>query len=241
MCFIGAIFMIRTKNLNRHPYPLFTLELICIAGMFLTFDLFIKVYKIPYYHLIHIDMIWQPDTWRQKYFFRKSVLNASSVIYFVFFQAYILTVLCIYLDLYLCLHNPFYPRHYRLKWYYTSIVASSIIVFLIQLFALRGYDNFDFFNILGYEMVVIVLCVLYFMLNTIYRLRVHGTSQQLRNTIRRKYIVYFVLLLPYFVRHIFSLLNLFGARDWRYFIWTRVIGDGLMIAQVTVRFMEPYI
>jgi hypothetical protein len=186
-------------------------------------------------------MLWEEDTWRHRFYFRETYLTLSSTIYFIFFQGFLSTIFCIYVDLYLCMKNPFYPRSSRLTRYKIFIVLSCVAEFSIERLKKAGYDDFDLYKILGYEMVVISISILFFILATIHKLKSHGTSKKLRDSVRQKYLCYFFLLVPYFTKHIFGLLNLMNIVSWPYFIWTRVISDALMILQFIYRFSEPYI
>lgn len=167
----------------------------------------------------------------------------------------------IYIDLWLTLRNPFYPRRKRNKYYNTAIFAilTYITVILVSNQRTKGttldlYDfkNDDEFFVFGYKSFFVFLLLLVFlpMIRIIVILCRKGTSKDLRYKVLKYQIVYFWLYIITLISashdlwdyDVYDLANMKddGSLDWVTDILDTIF-NSVGIFMAFNRLFEPYI
>ena len=175
----AGFYLWRSSNFKIHPFTLFAVELLSHAGMYLDLEFVMKEFKVPFYNLLQLNAPFKEFTWEQYYNYYILIRETQLTLFKIFFQSFLSTELCIYADLYWTLKNPFYPRDQRVKWYYLFILASIVTNMLYNEFIAPVGTEVVFRGISTYYSVVVPLyfvLISFFLLRTISRLRVQGTS-----------------------------------------------------------------
>ena len=91
----------------------------------------------------------------------------------------------IFIDLYFTLENPFYQRKSRKKWYFSLIVAD---ILLNMIFLEFGWTTSS--NIIGSVIAQTTIFITFILV--VKRLRMKGTSSELRSKVVTRHVTYFV-------------------------------------------------
>ena len=143
------------------------------------------------------------DNYRQMYENLKLLILSWKVIFAILLQLNIVTNGLIYIDLYLTLLNPFYPRARRATCYFTIMIivlalSSCISIYTYQsnTYTLRIYDKLSPLSTLMQVLIIIfILSTVYTISLIVYRLCKPGTSRTLRNKVIKRYILYLTIYL----------------------------------------------
>lgn len=167
----------------------------------------------------------------------------------------------IFIDLWLTLRNPFYPRRKRNKYYNMAIIG--IIAYLCTIMItnqrqkgttldLYDFKNDDNFFVLGYKsfFIVLLVCVCFPMIMIIWILCRRGTSRDLRLKIFKYQVIYFFLFLLTIFAASYDLWDITvydiastvddGSLDWISDTFD-VIFNAVGIPMALNRLFEPYV
>ena len=100
----------------------------------------------------------------------------------------------IFVDLYLTLKNPFYPRENRIKYYHLFTFCYSTLIYLDIIFDITSslLEKILLFSIIFLIMLIIPIIAT---VSALRRLCLRGTSQKLKNMVFRRYFVYLCIYL----------------------------------------------
>jgi hypothetical protein len=119
----------------------------------------------------------------------------------------------IFIDLFLTINNPFYPRFKRVRWYAIILLGSTIGLFSCLNKSIKDngtsialYDR-DAQGLLINILQILTICsiVISFVpfLLVLVRLRKKGTSKDLRNKVFRRHVISFLLFLSIILRVVY--------------------------------------
>jgi hypothetical protein len=135
----------------------------------------------------------------------RTLILCWKVMFAVVLQLNIVSNGLIYLDLYLCLRNPFYPRGSRTYKYYVILFltlmmssGTSIYTYSHNTFTLEVYDKIWPLNAQVKWLVLAFLATTVFSIGMVTcRLLKPGTSRALRRKVVCRYILYLVIYLSW--------------------------------------------
>jgi hypothetical protein len=119
---------------------------------------------------------------------------------------------CIFIDLYLTIKNPFFPRSKRCRWYATTTIVVCLVftTILIESISELGtgmtlYDKSQegVINLFRCFTVILVLITFVAFILVLNRLVKKGTSSDLRKKVCRRHVVNFLLFLSIILRVFF--------------------------------------
>lgn len=203
-----GFYLMRSKHFRKHPYPL--LALACIFESGFTFN-WSQKYAIVVFKLHKIFLLsqWQNagdlSNYEEIYASLKLLLISWKVCFATLLIMNIVTNGLIYIDLYLTLKNPFYPRARRAKKYFMILFCVFISSISVAIFAYKNntislnvYDKLWPLSIYMKSIVIgFVISTVYVITLIIWRLCKPGTSRTLRNKVIKRYIVYLVIYLSW--------------------------------------------
>jgi hypothetical protein len=134
----------------------------------------------------------------------RTLLASYKIIFATFLLMSIVTNGLMYIDLYLTLRNPFYPRSRRAKKYFFILfimlvlsLSVSSYTYSTQTFTLLVYDNnlYPLSLFMRVTIISFLISTVYVIPMIIWRLCQPGTSRSLRNKVIQRYLVYLLIFL----------------------------------------------
>ena len=208
------MFILRHRKLQwKHPYPFIAFACLAEATMnFLNFVEDLPCYKpIPWLFNASLGLPWylasggsrtafnNIESPEDMYIAMKLITNFNLYIYDVAMYLDFHFNSIIFIDLYLAIKNPFAGCGGRAKYFYASstIITMYIIISkIIASFVLNKTDDLSFLLYILYSSFLLVPCFIFTAL-VLLRLNKKGTSSDLKNTILKRHIIYFVLYMVF--------------------------------------------
>ena len=112
---------------KQHPYPIYAVELVFLAGYVAIQTEILYMFKIPFYKATHLTYFWRDVTYKDYYEWAAYTIKYNSLLRDTYASVFVLWYFFIYLDLYLLLRDPFYPREKRMvKYLFWTLVNVSL-------------------------------------------------------------------------------------------------------------------
>lgn len=148
LMFMGLYLLLGT-NFKKHPYPLLAWACIFESALFFNWSQKLAVIQFKLHKILAVSLYGGDlSDFRITYECLKKLILCWKVLFATLLQLNIVTNGLIYIDLYLTLKNPFYPRSRRAKKYYiimlsVFLVSSSISYYTYtnNTFTLKVYDK----------------------------------------------------------------------------------------------------
>ena len=108
--FLVGMYLLFNRNFKKHPYPMLGITCLAESSWIYNFSQFNLIFVAKIYKIFAFSLFFRMDDPKELHFCMSFLIKNYKVFFIACFQVtYVINGL-IYLDLYLTLRNPFYPR-----------------------------------------------------------------------------------------------------------------------------------